>query len=221
MLVASFLVRAQDGTSQQGAFPAGFQNIDLLWSPDSKAFFVNGGNGGGYWGFWVYVYRVDDPELEPINLTGQAQRDMVKIFPPCKASGLDQKTCLELEKDPDINMTGLEWASDSSRVVVMAEVPCTGGMGGIMCQVMGYELNTQTGDIVRRMNATEFARDWQKSMAWKFEIPDPPEYCRKTIRKRFQGAKATIGDLFAQRLVHPRFFRLVRIEIVGNQIFCP
>lgn len=53
VLVAYFLLRAQDGTSREANFPAGFQDIDLLWSPDSKAFFVNGGNGGGYWGFWV------------------------------------------------------------------------------------------------------------------------------------------------------------------------
>ncbi|MGA3212131.1 MAG: hypothetical protein ABSD20_12565 [Terriglobales bacterium] len=34
--------------THEAALPEGFQDIDLLWSPDSRAFFVNGGNGGGY-----------------------------------------------------------------------------------------------------------------------------------------------------------------------------
>jgi hypothetical protein len=49
-------------------------------------------------------------------------------------------------------------------------------MGGIMCQVMGYEVSVPGGTIARRMEASEFARRWQPSMAWKFNIPDLPEY---------------------------------------------
>jgi len=186
-LVAYFLLRGENRTSREGEFPYGFQDIDLLWSPDSKAFFINGGNGGGYWGFWVYVYRVDDPKMEPLDITGQAKLDMVKTFPPCKASRLDRNICLELEKNPDSNMTGIDWSGGSSTLVVMAQVPCSGGYGGIMCQVMGYELEVPTGKIVRRMSAGEFAKIWQKSMAWRFEIPDPPEYCDPANHRQVQG----------------------------------
>jgi hypothetical protein len=187
ILSAYFLLRGENGTTREGVFPAGFQDIDLLWSPDSKGFFVNGGNGGGYWGFWVYVYRIDDPKLEPLDIAGQAQLDMVRTFPPCKASGIDRKICLELEKAPDSNMTGIDWAGGSSTLVVMAEVPCSGGHGGIMCQVMGYELEIPTGRIVRRMKAKEFATNWQKSMAFRFHVPDPPEYCDPTNRRKVFG----------------------------------
>ena len=173
------MIRSQHGESQSADFPAGFQNIDLLWSPDSKAFFVDGGNGGGYWGFWVYVYRLDDPRLEPILVTAEAQRDMVETFPPCKASYLDRQTCASIEQAPDFNMTGIDWLQDSSTLIVMAEIPCTGGYGGIMCQVIGYELSVPTGRILKKMNAREFAKLWQKSMAWKFSQPGPPEYCEK------------------------------------------
>jgi len=187
LLVAYFVLHAQDGTSREGSFPNGFQDIDLLWSPDSNAFFVNGGNGGGYWGFFVYVYRIDDPALEAHDITGQAQQDLVKTFPPCKASGLDRKTCEEIEKDPGYNMSGIDWSSSSSTLIVMAEVPCSGGMGGIMCQVMGYELDMPTGKIVRRMSARQFAREWQRSMAWRFEVPGPPYYCDAKNRQKIPG----------------------------------
>jgi hypothetical protein len=178
-LEAYFLLHARDGSTREADFPTGFQNIDLLWSPGSKAFFVNGGNGGGYWGFWVYVYRIEDSNLRPIDTTAEARRDMVETFPPCRASGLNRQTCLSLEKNPDFNMSGIDWSSDSSNIIVMAEVPCSGGFGGIMCQVMGYELNIPAGKIVRRMKASEFARNWRKSMAWRFRTPGPPEYCEK------------------------------------------
>ncbi len=186
-LIAYFILRARDGTSREGDFPGGFQNIDLLWSPDSKAFFVNGGNGGGYWGFWVYVYRVDDPKLEPLDITSQAKNDMAKSFPPCKASGLDRKTCLELEKDPDANVTGIDWSNESSNVVVMAEVPCSGGHGGIMCQVIGYELNQRPGVSFVKQAPEQFKQEWQKSMAFRFHVPDPPEYCEKGNPQEIPG----------------------------------
>jgi hypothetical protein len=112
---------------------------------------------------------------------------MVKAFPPCKASQLDLEECRELEKNPGYNMSGIDWSNDSSALVVMAEIPCSGGHGGIMCQVIGYELEVPTGNIMGRMNAREFKKNWQKSMAWKFDIPDPPEYCDAENRKTVPG----------------------------------
>ena len=176
---AYLLVTTPDGRTRETTLPYGFQDIDLLWSPDSRAFFVNGGDGGGYWGFWVYAYLLKDPKLEPIDIAAEARLDMVKSFPPCKATYLDKKTCKRMESSPqpdDYNVSGIDWTTDSA-VVVMAEVPCAGSYGGIMCQVMGYELEVPTGNILKRMTAPDFAAKWQRSMAFKFEVPDPPEYC--------------------------------------------
>ena len=52
-------------------------------------------------------------------------------------------------------------------------------MGGIPGQALGYEIEIPTGKILDRMGAEEFAERWQHSMAWKFDIPDPPEYSAK------------------------------------------
>jgi hypothetical protein len=184
---AYFVVQFSNGIRKKTDLPPGFQNIDLLWSPDSKTFFINGGNGGGYWGFWVYVNRLEDPKLEPVDVTAKAQLDMVESFPPCKASGLDKDECQKIGKEPDFNMSGIDWAGDSSKIIVMAEVPCSGGHGGIMCQVMGYELEIPTGKILRRMTALQFGREWRKSIAWKFSVPDPPEYCTPENHQKVPG----------------------------------
>jgi len=92
---------------------------------------------------------------------------------------LEKETCKAIEENPEYNMTGIDWGGDSSTIVVMAEVPCSSAHGGIMCQVMGYELDVPTGRILQRMTARQFAAAWQRSMAWKFEVPSPPEYCNK------------------------------------------
>jgi len=58
----------------------------------------------------------------------------------------------------------------------MAEVPCSSSYGGIMCQVMGYEIEVPTGRILKRIDSKHLKSDWQPSMAFDFHVPDPPEY---------------------------------------------
>jgi hypothetical protein len=132
--------------------------------------------------------------MNPRDVTEEAQRDMLKEFPACKAaypdaddaegcqkaSRPDAGACTKTEADPkyspEYNMTGIDWVNASS-VLVMAEIPCSALYGGIMCQVMGYELEVPTGRILKRIDAKQLKLRWQKSMAWNFRIPEPPQYC--------------------------------------------
>ncbi len=147
---------------------------DLMWSPDSKAFFVDGGEGMTSPAF-VQVYLLDDPQPRPLDVTQQAEQDMVKTYPPCKAL-LDSATCHKMERNPEYNLTAIDWIDDSSAMVVMAEVPCTSNFGGIMCQAMGYEVEVPSGKILKRMTPAEFKSAWQKNMVQRFRIPEPPQY---------------------------------------------
>jgi hypothetical protein len=148
---------------------------DLLWAPDSKAFFVDGGAGMTSPAY-VQVYLVEDAQLRPLDVTQQAEQDMVKSFPPCKALYLDQAACRKMETRPGYNLTAIDWADDSSALVVMAEIPCTSNFGGIMCQVLGYELEVPSGKILNRMEPRELKAEWQKSMVQRFMIPEQPQY---------------------------------------------
>jgi len=155
---------------------------EIVWSPDSKAFSVTGNeNASGE--EHVFVYMLDRPRLGPGNITDQVARDMARTFPACKASN-PVEDCAQYEKNPAdyIGTSGIDWVGDSSRIVVMAQVPCSSVMGGIMCQVKGYEIEVPSGKILLRMTAREFAKKWQHSMAWKFQIPDPPEYAKQTSK---------------------------------------
>jgi hypothetical protein len=148
---------------------------EVLWSPDSKAFLVNGGTNA-YAGFFASVYLVFANSVQKLRVTDAVQADMVKTFPPCKAFNRDEHTCKEIARDPEFNMSGLAWVMGSSAIIVMAEVPCSSSYGGIMCQVQGYQLSVPGGMIARRMTARELKKRWQPSMAWTMRIPEPPEY---------------------------------------------
>jgi hypothetical protein len=156
--------------------PVGEAENEITWSPDSKAFFINGSDNS-YTENPVAFHYLDDPNLGPGYDTDAVARDMVRSFPPCKVKN-PSETCGEEAANPKdfINAVGIDWIRGSSRVVVMAEVPCSTYMGGVMCQVLGYELSMPSGKIVRRMEPKEFAQRWQRSMAWTFRIPEPAEF---------------------------------------------
>jgi hypothetical protein len=158
--------------------PVGTVESELTWSPDSKAFFING-NDNGYGDDHLAVHMLDDPHLGPGYITSEVEQDMVRSFPPCQAEDpIDN--CAELAANHDyFGVVGLDWIGSSSKIVVMAQVICSSSMGGIMCQVLGYELEVPSGKILRRMEPKEFARRWQHSMAWKFRDPGSPEFKTK------------------------------------------
>lgn len=185
LLQAYIRVTVQGNESPETALPESFQNVDLLWSPDSRAFFVDGdGDGAPVSGFWVYVYLADDP-AHPLNVTENARRDMLNEFPASKAAypnaedltGCKTGSRDQVRMDADsINVTAIEWLTPSS-VLVMAQIPCDTLFGGIMCQVMGYELEVPTGRIIKRIDAKHLKREWQSSIARIFRIPEAPKYC--------------------------------------------
>lgn len=146
---------------------------ELMWARDSSAFVVNGSESAHAGNDFV-VYRIGGDRIAPARITRGAQRDMVSTYPPCKASGLDRDDCLRIAKSPEFNMSAIAWTRGSSGLVVFAEVPCTSSYGGIMCQVMGYELEVPTGRILVRMPARELKRRYQSQMAWPMRIPDRP-----------------------------------------------
>ena len=158
---------------------AGFVEDEIAWSPDSKAFFITGNNNANT-EYHVLVYLLRDSGLTVIDSWQNALRDMIRTFPPCKASNPYEK-CQDIVNHPSdwIGIAGIDWVNGSSSIVVMLEMNESSIVGGILGQALGYQLEIPTGKILRRMEAKEFARRWQSSMAWKFRVPDPPEYTRQ------------------------------------------
>jgi hypothetical protein len=148
---------------------------ELLWAPNSSAFFVDGGTNA-YAGFFVAVYQIEPSGMRKVIVTNTAQRDMVEQFPPCKAYNRDEETCRRIVNNPEYNMSGLGWRDDSAAIDVFAEVPCSSSYGGIMCQALGYELSVPGGRILVRFSAQQAKQQWSKNAAWEIRVPDPPQY---------------------------------------------
>jgi len=172
------LTVVREGKLLGSADPPGTVEDEILWAPDSKAFFINGNNNANT-DYHLIVYRLEKAGVTVFKPATDALQDMVHSFPPCRAKNA-MDNCKARASDPGgyIGIAGLDWIEGSSAVVVMAEVSESSEVGGILGQVLGYELEVSTGRILRRMEPKEFARRWQHSMAWKFEIPDPPEYAK-------------------------------------------
>jgi hypothetical protein len=168
-------VTTADGHRQEVGLRFGAN--ELLWAPNSRSFFVDGGENS-YAGFFIDVYQFKDSgRVVSPSITEAAYKDMVKSFPPCKASNRDETECTKIASDPECyNMSGLEWSTDSSAVYVFAEVPCSSRYRGIMCQVLGYELSVPDGRILKRLSAQETKNEWGRFAAWKINIPEPPAY---------------------------------------------
>jgi hypothetical protein len=152
---------------------------EIRWSPDSKAFFINGNENADAWDL-LAVHMLDDPHLGPGYVAREVKQDTFRSLPPCQANPpIDE--CAELGVEPFdyIGVVGLDWIGNSSRMVVMTEIPCSSRFGGIWCQILGFEIEVPSGKILRRMEPKEFAKRWQHSMAWKFQLPDPPEFKAK------------------------------------------
>jgi hypothetical protein len=148
---------------------------ELLWSPDSNAFFINGSESA-YAGFFVIAYQITSGTPHEHVITVQAEKDMVDAFPPCKAANRDETACISEARDPQWNMSGVGWSSDSKSIFVFGEVPCSSSHGGIMCQVRGYRVDAANGTILKRVSARQVKAQWAGMMGWQMHIPDPPVY---------------------------------------------
>jgi hypothetical protein len=172
---AGYLLRLHAGKKQIAELPVPEGTYELVWSPDSHSFFVNGEESSDS-GFFVKAYTIDDQDaVHERNVILSAQRDMVESFPPCKAAH-HSDDCKRIESDPEFNMSGLGWTPDSKTIFVFAQIPCSSSYGGIMCQARGYEIDAASGQILQRLSAEQVKRNWQALAAWNISVPDPPVY---------------------------------------------
>ena len=148
--------------------------FEVLWSPDSQ-FVALTGNPNGYTES-VRVFHLTESGPVSLDVARAPFADMMHRFPPCLASHANPDLCEEIaNSDEDINFAAVGWTGEHT-IVMMAEIPPTGDYGGILGQVMGYEVELPGGRILQSLTAREFKRKWQRVMAWNFSIPEPPEW---------------------------------------------
>lgn len=174
---------------------------ELLWAPNSTAFFVDGGRSA-YAGFFVAVYHIEPSTgIRKEVITGAAQRDMVERFPPCKAYNRDEETCRSITMHPAYNMSGLTWRDDSAAIYVFAEVPCSSSYGGIMCQVLGYELSVPDGKSWRDSQLNRQKSDGANTQRGIFMFRTHPSMGQPMSRGKF-GVSRKLARLIMEPVFH-------------------
>jgi hypothetical protein len=120
------------------------------------------------------VFAITESGPEQIDAALQPARDMARRLDPYCARYVGNLACVPDLGEDSLNFAAIAWTNQHA-LVLMSEVPCDSIMGGIMCQVMGYEVDLPSGTIVNTMTPIEFKKKWQHAMAWRFRIPDPPQ----------------------------------------------
>lgn len=170
------ILRIQQGGGAWEEFALDWGVDELLWASDSHAVFINGGENA--YTKHVLIFHFQSGAWRKLEITEAAQKDMVASFPPCLAANHDAELCKRVEANPEFNMVGIAWDKNGSSIIVMGEVPPSSSYGGIMGQVLGYELSVPDGKIAERMTATDFKKRWQRKMAWSLSVPEPPAFDR-------------------------------------------
>jgi hypothetical protein len=126
---------------------------ELLWSPNSNAFAVNGAETS-YSGFAFMTFDLVRGVAHRLELAQLAQRDMAARLPPCDGP-VPAERCKQLEASPEFNMSVMAWAHGSDGLVLRGAVPPSSSYGSIMGKVAGYEIDSQTGRILARLTEAQ------------------------------------------------------------------
>ena len=133
---------------------------ELLWSPDSKAVAVSSSNGSVLGEWHMLVYFVDRKAFHPLAISQAVRTDFARRFPACVG---ETATCstTKLAKDLSwINVAAIRWLGDSSKLLVVAQMPCSLAYGTNQCTFEGYEVEVPTGKILERYGKEAFAKRW-------------------------------------------------------------
>ncbi len=136
-------------------------DAELLWAPDSRAFFVNYSDGGSVGTFHALVYFVGPSGVRRTEPT-QGVREAYYSQPvACFAPGsTNQQARIGPPEKP--NVGAVTWLGDSSKLIIAAEVPPHSS-----CDDMGtfrlYEVSVPSGRVLRSYGQIEakklFLRD--------------------------------------------------------------
>jgi hypothetical protein len=155
------LLTVQNGVKTFGTKLSGF-NAEVLWSPDSSAFFVTQANGGGGMGYRTDVFFLDENGLRSLDASALIE----------KAFNIPGKC--EVRVRP--NIAAVDWLT-ATRILVAAEVVPTS-----ICKCMGtysvYEM--ELGGQLKIMK--HYSEVEAKKALWQSlgcELKNAPDKCTK------------------------------------------
>lgn len=121
--------------------------VEVLWAPDSRAFIVNGSDGGLVGDWKAHFYTLDDGDRPVARDLAGLIEPLVRKFPQCG------------EDEPYTNLGAVAWLKEGKELLVAAEVPdhspCR-NMGAIK----GFRISVTSWKVVEQISAAELHRKW-------------------------------------------------------------
>jgi hypothetical protein len=147
--------RTADGRSLTKE-PIGVSSLaEVLWAPDSSAFFLTESEGGWVGQWLLTIYRIT--------------HDGLMLFEPSKPAIADFRRRVKngSTRYPDFcpegepNVPGVAWLDGSKRLLLVVEWACHSPCDD-MCRKLGYLVNPISGAILERFTEKEMKTRWKQ-----------------------------------------------------------
>jgi hypothetical protein len=119
---------------------------EILWAPDSSAFFLTQSDGGWVGTWSITAYRVTSAGVSKSLAQIVALADFRRKFSRCP--------------DEYPNVAGVAWLNGSKRLLLVAEMPCHSGCVD-MCKLLGYVVDPVSGSIFERVSEKDMKTRWK------------------------------------------------------------
>ncbi len=139
-----------DGRRLQGLEEKGvMQPAELVWSPDSVAFFITETDGGWVGTWHAMVYIIKNGYIHYYNVT----QEVIKQFKK-------QYKCMDPEEP---NVGAVTWLKGSKNLLLVAEVPPHSTCPE-MGKIRGYIVEIPTGKVIKEFSKKELQARWGKNL---------------------------------------------------------
>jgi hypothetical protein len=131
------------GTEHEGVYSL----AELVWAPDSTAFFITLSDGGIVGTWETRVYLIEKEKVRRVNVTQVVASRFQK-----------QYKCLEPEEP---NIAGIKWLDGARKLLLVAEVPPHSSCPE-MGKVAGYIVAIPNGKIIQEFGKKKLKADWSQ-----------------------------------------------------------
>ncbi len=130
------------------------QPAELVWSPDSTAFFITETDGGWVGTWHVRVYLIKNEVVYYSDVT----QEVIKQFKK-------QYKCMDPEEP---NVGAVKWLKGSKNLLLVAEVPPHSTCPE-MGKIRGYIVEIPTGKVIKEFSKKELKAQWGKYLGQRLK----------------------------------------------------
>jgi hypothetical protein len=130
--------------------------MEIVWSPDSKAFGINVSDGSnlGPWRTYIFTLAGRDTPV-PLPLDAEIE-NAIRALPRCDA------------KAPD-NLATVAWLLESKELLIVAETPALDSCTNKKSELVGFKIAADSGKTIERIARASLVEKWPKEIGCRLQ----------------------------------------------------